>query len=239
MKSTIYEQGGFRFLAAGDTVTCLELENLTAHKILGSTRWGIYNGGTLIFKTPAGLAYDHDAIASVLYGQAIRTPLPYTPAPQAFKSRRYDTMKYIAYGSNMSKEQMAYRCPDAKLIGTGYIKGYTLEFYLHATVDRSVNLNSRVPVAVWEINPRDERSLDYYEGFPRYYGKSTETVYMDDGTKVRGMIYLMRLIRPQPPTVDYYTGIEESYKDLGLKAKIASHLRPALRRSIVRAERLA
>ena len=31
-------------------------------------------------------------------------------------------MKYIAYGSNMVQEQMAFRCPDARLIGTGYIK---------------------------------------------------------------------------------------------------------------------
>ena len=30
-------------------------------------------------------------------------------------------MKYIAYGSNMMQEQMAYRCPDAVLVGTGYI----------------------------------------------------------------------------------------------------------------------
>ena len=31
-------------------------------------------------------------------------------------------MKYIAYGSNMSQEQMAFRCPEARLVGTGYIE---------------------------------------------------------------------------------------------------------------------
>ena len=35
-------------------------------------------------------------------------------------------MKYIAYGSNMIEEQMAYRCPDARLIGVGYLPGYQL-----------------------------------------------------------------------------------------------------------------
>ena len=35
-------------------------------------------------------------------------------------------MKYIAYGSNMVQEQMAVRCPDARLIGTGYIAGARL-----------------------------------------------------------------------------------------------------------------
>ena len=31
---------------------------------------------------------------------------------------------YIAYGSNMSEVQMARRCPDAVLSGTGRIRGY-------------------------------------------------------------------------------------------------------------------
>ena len=46
-------------------------------------------------------------------------------------------MLYIAYGSNMVREQMDYRCPDAKLIGTGYMAGARLEFYLHATVEKA------------------------------------------------------------------------------------------------------
>ena len=80
-------------------------------------------------------------------------------------------MKYIAYGSNMVSEQMAWRCLEAKLIGTGYLEGARLEFYLHATVERTALKSDRVPVAVWEINNRDERSLDRYEGFPNYYIK--------------------------------------------------------------------
>ena len=35
---------------------------------------------------------------------------------------------YIAYGSNMSEEQMQFRCPDSKLIGTGKIKNFRLMF---------------------------------------------------------------------------------------------------------------
>ena len=90
-------------------------------------------------------------------------------------------MKYIAYGSNMVKEQMAFRCPEAKLIGTGHIERARLEFYLHATVERTRRKADHVPVAVWEINQRDERSLDRYEGFPNYYIKAEWPVRMDDG----------------------------------------------------------
>lgn len=43
-----------------------------------------------------------------------------------------NTKYYIAYGSNMSTSQMALRCPDAKLVGTGWLNGYRLAFHLHA-----------------------------------------------------------------------------------------------------------
>ena len=104
-------------------------------------------------------------------------------------------MKYIAYGSNMVQEQMAVRCPDARLIGTGYIAGARLEFYLHATVKKTGDQRNRVPVAVWEINDRDERSLDRYEGYPSYYIKERWPVHMSDGSQIEGMIYIMKMIR--------------------------------------------
>ena len=93
-------------------------------------------------------------------------------------------MKYIAYGSNMVEEQMAYRCPNAKLIGTGQLPNHRLEFYLHATVERSRARGASVPVAVWEINEEDEQNLDYYEGFPKYYTKHKRKVLMDDGSQI-------------------------------------------------------
>ena len=34
---------------------------------------------------------------------------------------------YIAYGSNINLEQMAYRCPHSKVLGTAEIKDYELQ----------------------------------------------------------------------------------------------------------------
>ena len=143
-------------------------------------------------------------------------------------------MKYIAYGSNMVQEQMAYRCPHAKLIGTGYIRGARLEFYLHATVEKTDDQRNRVPVAVWEIDRKDEKSLDRYEGFPNYYTKATWPVHMSDGSEIEGMIYIMKMIRQAPPTESYYRGIEDAYWRLGLSSQIRTVLRPALERSLER-----
>lgn len=140
-------------------------------------------------------------------------------------------MKYIAYGSNMVQSQMARRCPNAKLIGTGYLPNHRLEFYLHATVERSRAKGPGVPIAVWEIDKIDEQSLDYYEGYPTYYTKRKAKVRMNDGSEIEGMVYIMNLIRPQPPACRYYNAIADAYTDLGIGSEIARVLEPALQRS--------
>lgn len=143
-------------------------------------------------------------------------------------------MKYIAYGSNMSQEQMAIRCPNAKLIGTGYLPNHTLEFYLHATVKPSDSDRDRVPVAVWEIDEIDELNLDYYEGYPNYYSKATRKVQMMDGSEIEGTIYIMNNGENYRPFRIYYDGILAAYLVLGFKQEINTVLDPALVRSIQR-----
>ena len=71
---------------------------------------------------------------------------------------------YIAYGSNINLEQMAYRCPTAERVSTGFVENYELEFRRVATI--VPKQDSKVPVLVWELKPEDEKSLDRYEGFP-------------------------------------------------------------------------
>jgi len=143
-------------------------------------------------------------------------------------------MKYIAYGSNMVEEQMAFRCPNARLIGMGQLPNHRLEFYLHATVERSRARGASVPVAVWEIDADDEKSLDRYEGFPTYYTKHKRKVLMDDGSEIEGMIYIMNMIRPLIPHASYYNGIRDAYIKLGIGFEIKRVLEPALQRSIKR-----
>lgn len=145
-------------------------------------------------------------------------------------------MRYIAYGSNMVQKQMRWRCPDARLVGMGYLLGAQLEFYLHATVERSriKAAPTRVPVAVWEISEADEQRLDRYEGYPSYYIKAERTVHMTDGSEIKGMIYLMNQKRVAPPTRDYYEGIRQAYQALGFRSEIEKVLEPALLRSLAR-----
>ena len=92
--------------------------------------------------------------------------------------------KYIAYGSNLNLEQMARRCPTAKVIGAGEIRDHELLFRGYpksavATVEPKKGAG--VPVLIWEIGPEDERNLDIYEGYPRLYGKVNLEVQTEEG----------------------------------------------------------
>lgn len=82
---------------------------------------------------------------------------------------------YIAYGSNLNIGQMRHRCPAAKIVGTSVIEDYRLLFkgsktgsYLTIEPFRG----GKVPVAVWSVEPADERRLDIYEGYPDFYYKT-------------------------------------------------------------------
>lgn len=132
-------------------------------------------------------------------------------------------MLYVAYGSNMNIEQMKYRCPDAKVIGTGIIPHYMLMFRGRAesavaTIQKDVyaekDKNVGVPVVVWEISPRDERSLDIYEGYPRLYVKKNINVLMSSGETLEAMVYIMNSgYKSGLPSENYFNTILEGYFD--------------------------
>ena len=82
---------------------------------------------------------------------------------------------YIAYGSNLNIPQMRMRCPSARIIGTSEITNYRLLFKgsqtgSYLTIEPFEGAS--VPVTAWEVTEDDERALDRYEGFPRFYYKA-------------------------------------------------------------------
>lgn len=132
---------------------------------------------------------------------------------------------YVAYGSNLNMDQMRSRCPGAKFVGTGVIEDYELQFKgssprgAHATI--APKEGTFVPVGVWTIQARDEKSLDWYEGCHstgyRYYDKEQIPVKMDDGRSIYGMVYIMDQQKGFGyPCASYYHTVSQGYRDCGL-----------------------
>ena len=130
---------------------------------------------------------------------------------------------YFAYGSNINLSQMAYRCPDAKVVEPVVLDDYELLFRGNgggcgvATI--APKEGSQVHGLLWTITPRDERALDYYEGYPRLYEKKSVTVKIQSGAEITVMAYVMTREKerlPTEPTVGYYEGIREGFQQNGL-----------------------
>ena len=126
---------------------------------------------------------------------------------------------YLAYGSNMNKWQMKYRCPDATAEGKAVLQDYELVF-MGRSESAVANIlpakNESVPVVVWSISERDEKNLDVYEGYPHLYTKETVCVKLN-GTEIDAMVYVMTPGHKYGrPAYHYYQIIAEGYTSFKL-----------------------
>ncbi len=136
---------------------------------------------------------------------------------------------YLAYGSNLNREQMEYRCPNARPVGTAKLEGWRLLFrgsgsgnYL--TIEPAPGCT--VPVAVWTVTKADEAALDRYEGYPVFYRKETLAIAytgLKTGAErqTRAFVYLMNDGHPAGlPTTRYMDTCAAGYRDFGFDTKV-------------------
>ncbi len=125
---------------------------------------------------------------------------------------------YFAYGSNINLDQMAHRCPDARVVGPVVLEGYELLFRGGGVATIAPKEGEKVTGLLWSITPECERSLDQYEGYPRFYDKRKVTVRDAQGRSLSVMAYVMdeRFREPMLPSDSYYNGILEGYRQNGL-----------------------
>jgi len=128
---------------------------------------------------------------------------------------------YFAYGSNLDLSQMARRCPAATPLGKFYLPDTRLVF--RRVCDVIAEDGATCPGGLWRLTPKCEQALDRYEGFdPRYpdsgmYSKEyIQVAGLPDG-ETEVMIYTMNSSGIYPPSVGYFKGVRQGYKDFGLK----------------------
>lgn len=119
------------------------------------------------------------------------------------------TKLYLAYGANLNRAEMAFRCPAARPLYDVELTGWQLDFCRHATITRRPG--TRLAAAVWQITAECETALDRFEGFPTYYRKETVTV-----ANRPVMVYVMNNAVPQTPTAGYLRCLAQGYEDWGL-----------------------
>ncbi|MCB1216525.1 gamma-glutamylcyclotransferase [bacterium] len=126
---------------------------------------------------------------------------------------------YFAYGSNLSRAQMAERCPAALPLAPYALGGHRLEFVGAGTarwgrggvatvVPQS---GSSVPGALWLLTPECEAALDHFEGIASGHYFRDEQLMQHDGNPV--LIYIATAERgaANKPNRKYLDVIREGY----------------------------
>ena len=143
---------------------------------------------------------------------------------------RRPAIYYLAYGSNLSLERMAKRCPDAVVAGTSKIPGYRLLFKksgsgFYATIEQDANCF--VPALVYKISEFDEALLNRYEGYPKFYYKRYFQLPVKTlrGGRLKGnkqcMAYVLHEERQLgEPSMEYYKLLDDGYARWGCDVEI-------------------
>ena len=135
-------------------------------------------------------------------------------------------MYYFAYGSNLHKEQMMNRCPDAIPVARVKLKGYRLEFNRVADIveeEQAITWG-----AIYTVSLADIKNLDRYEGYPNLYDKIPVAVEDDKGRTYQAFAYVLTIKGLNEPSDGYYHIIKEGYRDWKIPQK---PLRETLKRS--------
>ena len=130
---------------------------------------------------------------------------------------------YIAYGSDMSTENMRKKCPGARVIAKSWLHDYQLAFHglLNAArVTVVPSEGSDVPVIIWEISEHDEEVLDVFEGARVCLRKKETMVVEVDGKMEEALIYVQP---PRPvgrPHDSHLRSIAHGYREFNLDIRI-------------------
>ena len=125
-------------------------------------------------------------------------------------------MLYLAYGSNLNKDQMSRRCPKAIPLEGVVIEDWKLVF--RGVADIEPSKGSMLSAGLWRITEDCEKALDSYEGYPHLYDK----IYFNfdyNGKKEQVLCYQMRSTSIKMPYSVYYDTIYKGFLDFGLNTR--------------------
>lgn len=129
-------------------------------------------------------------------------------------------MYYFAYGANLSKQQMATRCPDSKPLFSATLPNHRVVFcgwsrrWRGGTATLKKASGEKARGAIYEISDGCLRRLDRDEGYPATYRRLKVTVFDEDGTPVEAVTYVKAgQIEETSPGQQYLAAILQGYRD--------------------------
>jgi gamma-glutamylcyclotransferase (GGCT)/AIG2-like uncharacterized protein YtfP len=136
---------------------------------------------------------------------------------------------YFAYGTNMSRAQMAYRCPGAGLVQPAVLRDHRFVIASHGFGTVSPERTAAVHGVLWLVTAEDERALDRYEGVEEgMYQRDRRRVHVRLGDASDAVEALLYVAPPAPrgqPRVGYLQQVIAGALAQGLPDDYVTELR--------------
>ena len=126
------------------------------------------------------------------------------------------TQYYFGYGSNLSKEQMAIRCPESKYYASGTLSGYSWLINERGYASIKPSESDFVLGEIFTLSQQDVDYLDIYESVEEgMYLKSNLSVETSKGT-IDCLVYIASDSTPGIPQEEYIERINLGIKSANL-----------------------
>ena len=126
------------------------------------------------------------------------------------------TQYYFGYGSNLSKEQMAIRCPESKYYASGTLSGYSWLINTRGYASIKPSNSDFVLGEIFTLSQQDVDYLDIYESVEEgMYLKSNLSVETSKGT-IDCLVYIASDSTPGIPQDEYIERINLGIKSANL-----------------------
>ena len=126
------------------------------------------------------------------------------------------TNYYFGYGSNLSKEQMAIRCPESKYYASGTLSGYSWLINARGYASITPSESEFVLGEVFTLRQQDIDYLDIYESVEEgMYLKSNLSIETSKGT-IDCLVYIASDSTPGIPKEEYIERINLGIKSANL-----------------------
>ena len=126
------------------------------------------------------------------------------------------TQYYFGYGSNLSKEQMAIRCPESKYYASGTLSRYSWLINTRGYATIKPSESDFVLGEIFTLSQQDVDYLDIYESVEEgMYLKSNLSVETSKGT-IDCLVYIASDSTPGIPQEEYIERINLGIKSANL-----------------------
>ena len=126
------------------------------------------------------------------------------------------TNYYFGYGSNLSKDQMAIRCPESKYYASGTLSGYSWLINTRGYASIKPSESDFVLGEIFTLSQQDVDYLDIYESVEEgMYLKSNLSVQTSKGT-IDCLVYIASDSTPGIPQEEYIERINIGIKSANL-----------------------